>query len=61
MDADEVAKALAKLGKSDFKHIAALERNRVERCELLCALVESGQAGLSPTVAPLVVEPKDKP
>lgn len=59
MDANEVAKKLDRLGRSDKKHLAALERNRAERCALLTEVVESDAAGLSPDTVATVVQPKD--
>jgi hypothetical protein len=59
MDRDEIAQKLAALGKSDRKHLKALERNREERCAILTTVVESGEAALSPSVVPTVIEPKD--
>ena len=59
MDHNKIAKALDRLGRSDKKHLAALERNRAERCALLTEVVESGAAGLSPDTVETVVQPKD--
>jgi hypothetical protein len=56
---DAIAMKLAALGKSDLAHLRALERNRKERCEILVKIVESGEAALSPSVVPTVIEPKD--
>jgi hypothetical protein len=59
MDRNEIAKQLHRLGRSDHKHLAALERNRAERCELLCSVAQSPEAALSGDVVPTVIEPKD--
>jgi len=59
-DRDAIAMKLAALGKSDLAHLRALERNREERCAILTEIVESGEAALSPSIVPTVVEPKDK-
>jgi hypothetical protein len=56
---DAIAQKLAALGKSDLAHLRALERNRAERCAILTDLVESGEAALSPSIVPAVIEPKD--
>lgn len=60
MNERAISERLAALGRSDMKHLAKLEANRAERCELLrqAAQLACDAGHLDGEVTANVIEPK---
>lgn len=57
----EIARELGKLGRSDAKLLAKLERNRARRCEVLHDLMQLDRQHLDDETVIAAAAPKNEP